>query len=417
MRPIAKALRVALAVTVTAGLLAFPGLAGAQAAEADLSVDKADTPDPAASGAPITYTVTVDNDGPDEATQVELEDVLPLGSTFVSALPSQGTCSQLLLVVTCDLGSLADEATATVAIVITHAGSGTINNLVAVESTVPDTNPLNNVASESTTITDGTGGDGADLRVEKADAPDPVAPNANLTYVATVANLGSTGATGVVLTDVLPLNVQFVSATTSQGSCSEPVLVVLTCQLGDVADDESATVTIVVKPIAEGTVANTVTVAGSSPDTNPANNLSTATTTVSADAQTPGGGPGGGGSGGGGLAACTIMGTSLADKLTGTQQNDVICGLDGNDLLRGLGGKDALIGGKNNDKGNGGKGPDVLKGQAGKDKLRGAAKNDRLSGGGSGDRLNGGPGKDRLNGGAGKDRCRWGPVDRVTKCP
>jgi uncharacterized repeat protein (TIGR01451 family) len=408
------AIRMALAVTVMAGLLSLPGSAGAQTGEADLSVDKADTPDPAAPGSPITYTVTVDNDGPDEATDVLLEDVLPLGSTFVSALPSQGTCSQLLLLVTCDLGSLADEATATVAIVITNPTSGTINNVVAVESLVLDLNPLNNVATESTTVTDGTGG-GADLRVEKADAPDPVAPNATLTYVATVQNVGSAGATGAILTDVLPVQAQFVSATPSQGTCAAPVLVVLICQLGDVPDDDSASVTIVVTPTAEGTIANTATVAGTSPDTNPANNLSTATTTVSADALTPGA-PGSGGPGGG-LAACTIMGTALNDKLTGTQQNDVICGLDGDDRIRGRGGKDALIGGKDDDRGNGGQGRDILKGQSGKDRLRGAAKSDRLSGGGSRDRLAGGAGRDRLNGGAGWDRCGTSKVDRLTKCP
>jgi uncharacterized repeat protein (TIGR01451 family) len=416
MKP-AHAVRSILAAVVAAGLVTVPGSAGAQVTGADLAVDKADSPDPATSGSPITYVVTVDNDGPETATNVEVEDVLPVSSTFVSAVPSQGTCSQVLPVVTCNLGSLADEAVATVTIVITHAGTGTINDVAGAESSVLDPNPLNNVATETTTVTGG--GEGTDLRVEKADAPDPVAPGATLTYVATVANVGSEDVTGVILTDILPLGVQFVSATASQGSCSAPVVVLLTCQIGAVADDGAATVTIVVRPSVEGTIANTITAAGSAPDPNPGNNLSTATTTVSAQAGTPGGGGTGGGKGGGGqgLAACTILGTPLDDQLTGTEQNDIICGLDGNDVMVGLGGKDVLIGGKDNDKGNGGKGPDTLEGQSGKDKLRGAAKRDRLSGGGSKDRLAGGPGKDRINGGAGKDRCSRGRGDKITKCP
>jgi uncharacterized repeat protein (TIGR01451 family) len=418
MKP-ANPMRLLLSTIVTAGLLTVPGWAGAQTSGADLAVDKTDAPDPATSGAPITYVVTVDNDGPEAATNVEVEDILPLGSTFVAAVASQGSCSQVLVVVTCNLGSLADEAAATVAIVITYPGTGTINNLAAAESPVLDPNPLNNGATETTTVTGDGGGEGTDLWIEKSDAPDPLAPNADLTYVATVANVGSEDVTGVLLTDVLPLGVQFVSATPSQGSCSAPVLVLLTCQIGAVADDGSATVNIVVRPTGEGTITNTVTAAGSAPDTNPGNNLSTATTTVSADATTPGGGGGGGGGGGkgAGQGGCTILGTALDDKLTGTAQDDVICGLDGNDLMVGLNGRDVLRGGKDNDRGNGGKGPDTLTGQSGKDRLRGAAKRDRLNGGGSRDRLAGGPGKDRINGGAGRDRCTRGKGDKITKCP
>jgi uncharacterized repeat protein (TIGR01451 family) len=296
----ASAVRSILAAVVTAGLLTVPVSAGAQATGADLAVDKADSPDPATSGSPITYIVTVDNDGPEAATNVEVEDVLPLSSTFVSAVPSQGTCSHVLLVVTCNLGSLADEAVATVTIVITFSGTGTINDVAGAESSVLDPNPLNNLATETTTVTADGGGQGTDLRVEKADAPDPVAPAANLTYVATVANVGSEDVTGVVLTDILPPGVQFVSATASQGSCSAPVIVLLTCQIGAVADDGTATVTIVVQPSVEGTIANVVTAAGSAPDSNPGNNLSTTSTTVSAQAGTPGGGGTGGGKGGGG---------------------------------------------------------------------------------------------------------------------
>ena len=42
-------------------------------------------------GDTITYIVTLSNDGPDEATNVQVRDRLPGGVTFVSATPSQGT--------------------------------------------------------------------------------------------------------------------------------------------------------------------------------------------------------------------------------------------------------------------------------------------------------------------------------------
>jgi uncharacterized repeat protein (TIGR01451 family) len=418
--PVSKVLRGVLVAALAGGLLLLPGTGSAQVSGADLSVEKTDSPDPVAPNAPLTYTVTVENDGPEAAVGVEMEDVLPLSASFVSATPSQGTCTQLLLVVTCNLGDIADEAVAAVVIVVTASGSGTLNNVVAVESQNVDPNPLNNIATESTTVTGGSGS-ATDLAVDKADAPDPVGVNQNLTYTITVANGGEQPASGVVLTDVLPLGVTFVSATPTSGSCTGPILVVLICNLGDMPDGAHSTVLVVVKPTATGSIANTATVASSSPDTNPGNNISTETTDVST---TPGGGGGGGGGGGdgkgggaGGLAACTIMGTKLDDTLVGTETDDVICGLDGNDIMTGLGGKDRLIGGTGNDKGNGGKDPDKLNGQSGKDKLRGAAKNDRLRGAGGKDRLAGGPGKDRLNGGGGRDKCRRGKGDKLTKCP
>jgi uncharacterized repeat protein (TIGR01451 family) len=296
-------------------------------------------------------------------------------------------------------------------------------SLVNVVSAVPtpsalDLDPTDNVAVESTTVLGPGGGPGADVAISKADAPDPVAPGATLNYTVTVQNLGSGAATGVLVTDVLPpIGATFVSASASQGSCQAPTAnLILICNIGGLASGASATVQIAVRPSAAGTLGNTATTVATSVDPNPGNNVAATSTAVDPNAATPGRG-GGGGGGGQGLAACTIMGTPLADILVGTAGNDVICGLDGNDRMTGLNGKDTLIGGKHNDRGNGGKGPDLLKGQSGKDRLRGAAKKDSLSGGGGKDRLAGGAGKDRVNGGAGKDRCQRGRGDKLTKCP
>jgi uncharacterized repeat protein (TIGR01451 family) len=42
-------------------------------------------------GETITYTITLGDNGPDSATNVQVTDLLPAGVTFVSAIPSQGT--------------------------------------------------------------------------------------------------------------------------------------------------------------------------------------------------------------------------------------------------------------------------------------------------------------------------------------
>ena len=62
--------------------------------EADLSVELNDSPDPVAEGGLLTYTVTVSNDGPDEALGVTLIDNLPALLDFGSAVPSQGRSSR-----------------------------------------------------------------------------------------------------------------------------------------------------------------------------------------------------------------------------------------------------------------------------------------------------------------------------------
>ena len=81
----------------------------------------------------------------------------------------------------------------------------------------------------------------------------------NLTYTILIKNKGPDIAKAVTVTDPLPNNVTFVSASSTQGTCSQssgPVI----CNLGDLANGATATATIVVMPNAVGTIANTATV-------------------------------------------------------------------------------------------------------------------------------------------------------------
>ena len=60
--------------------------------EADLSLDKTvDISSPDDFGDEVTFTITVSNAGPDDATGVEVTDLLPSGLDYVSDTPSQGT--------------------------------------------------------------------------------------------------------------------------------------------------------------------------------------------------------------------------------------------------------------------------------------------------------------------------------------
>jgi uncharacterized repeat protein (TIGR01451 family) len=123
---------------------------------ADLAVTKTDSPDPVAVGSTLTYTVNVTNNGPADATGVTLTDTLPAGVTFVSATPSQGSCTHSGGTVTCPLGTLANGAMASVTITVTPTATGILTNTASVTSATPDPQADNNSASASTGV-DGTG--------------------------------------------------------------------------------------------------------------------------------------------------------------------------------------------------------------------------------------------------------------------
>jgi uncharacterized repeat protein (TIGR01451 family) len=116
----------------------------------------------------------------------------------------------------------------------------------------------------------------ADLSITKT-GPASAAPLTNVTYTITVSNAGPSFASSVVVTDVLPSGMAFVSATPSQGSCSGGATV--TCSLGTVNVGGSASIALIATTPASGsTVSNTATVSSAIADPTPANNSSTATT-------------------------------------------------------------------------------------------------------------------------------------------
>jgi uncharacterized repeat protein (TIGR01451 family) len=105
------------------------------------------------------YDITVRNAGPWAAANVVLTNPLPYGTKFVSATVSQGDCTPLPVVgsqqgtITCSLGSVADNATATATITLKvtgRAGRGVINNTARVSTDTYDPNTGDNTASVST---------------------------------------------------------------------------------------------------------------------------------------------------------------------------------------------------------------------------------------------------------------------------
>ncbi|MFL5885041.1 MAG: choice-of-anchor Q domain-containing protein [Thermoleophilaceae bacterium] len=120
----------------------------------------------------------------------------------------------------------------------------------------------------------------ADLSITKDASPNPAVVGGNVTYTLHAKNNGPDSLLGAVsVSDTLPASVSFVSSTPSQGSCSGTSTV--TCNLGGLAAGATATVTIVVRTNAPGTISNTAVVSGgSATDPNGANNTATTQSSV-----------------------------------------------------------------------------------------------------------------------------------------
>jgi uncharacterized repeat protein (TIGR01451 family) len=118
-----------------------------------------------------------------------------------------------------------------------------------------------------------------DLAVEVTAAPNPVAPGSPLTYTMVVTNTGPLEATAVTVTNILPGTATFVSAGSSQGSCSHSGGTV-TCELGLIPGGANAVVTIHTISGGLGQMTNRVTVGRAEADAYTNNNGAVTVTTV-----------------------------------------------------------------------------------------------------------------------------------------
>jgi uncharacterized repeat protein (TIGR01451 family) len=241
---------------------------------------KADHSAPVNAGSQIGFTVEIKNTGEGDATGVTLSDPLPAGSgsgVTWAIDSSTGTPAQFALsgakgsqTLTLASGTLPAGADYKVHIVAATSQTecGTYNN-TATLTTGNANNPSPASASESCAFH-------VDLSVTKAGSPaSQTLGDGNVTWTMVVKNNGPDTDTGVTIADPMPAGNTFVSATTSQGTCTGGAI--LSCNVGTMAAGASVTITLVTTPSTVGAQTNTVTVVGSRPETNTANNTASAT--------------------------------------------------------------------------------------------------------------------------------------------
>lgn len=127
---------------------------GVSEPQADLSISKSADPTSVLVGEDITWTITVENAGPDAATNVVVTDVPPDDITAGAITPSQGSCGVDASGITCDLGTIESGGSATIDIVTTANAAGTLVNSADVESDVADPNGENNSTTAEATAED-----------------------------------------------------------------------------------------------------------------------------------------------------------------------------------------------------------------------------------------------------------------------
>ena len=240
---------------------------------ADLSVMKTASPDPAAAGQVLTYTITVHNDGPDTARDVLLTDTVP-NELAIPEFSADGGRTWFPWAGSYSIGSL-DSGTDLVILIrgtVYQASSGLLRNDVSVSSSTPDPDPDNNTYSLLTPVESS-----ADISVVKTAAPTPAVPGSVITYTILISNAGPDTAENVMLTDNLPQEI-WSAEYSLNGSAFTPWNGNL--GIGSLAAGTSAAVTIrgTVSPETLGTLFNSASVNTTTPDPDPQNNDTTVVT-------------------------------------------------------------------------------------------------------------------------------------------
>jgi len=120
----------------------------------DLQIEMVASSEPAPSGRPLTYTITVTNNGPLPASSVTVTDTLPGEVIFVSSTPGGPDCTYIVDTLTCDLGTMAptDTAAITIDTVLDYPVYGSFSNTATVTATELDPIQTNNTATVGTNI-------------------------------------------------------------------------------------------------------------------------------------------------------------------------------------------------------------------------------------------------------------------------
>lgn len=174
---------------------------------ADLSLTKLVSGPVSRPGDIVVFTVRVRNDGPDTATNITVQDLLPTGYDYVSD-DSGGNYNSATGVWT--IASLAGDGTAVLRInaeVLDNTDKTNKAEIIASDQLDPDSTPNNNVPAED----DYDVAPKVDLRLTMSTSLTTPAQGDTLTFTLTLQNTGAAQATGITVRNLLPAGVTYLS--------------------------------------------------------------------------------------------------------------------------------------------------------------------------------------------------------------
>lgn len=236
-------------------------------------------------GGTITYTITVTNNGPSDATNVIITDQLPTGVTFVSASDGgtlAGNTINWPAISTLASGA-ANSVTRTVTVTAPTTVGSSLDNVISSTSDTFDPTPGNNDGTDPSAQVTTTVINQVDLGIQKDDGQTTAIPGESITYTITVTNSNTSlsAVNSLTVTDNLPATILNPTFTPSEGTYDSATGAWTGLNL---APGGSVTLTIngTIDPTATGTLQNTATVAPPAgvTDPNPNNDDSDSTTLV-----------------------------------------------------------------------------------------------------------------------------------------
>ena len=199
----------------------------------------------------INYIINLTNNGPANATGVTVYDALPQGVTYVSSSTNQGSYDSKSGNWT--VGNVTYGASAKLTIttsVDTGTGALEIDNLaVMAYADQPDSNLNNNDATAVVKV------NGADLSLSNGEDNTSPSVGATVTFTVTLTNNGPLDDTGIIVTDMVPAGLTYLSSVADQGTYNSATGI---WNVGSVANGATATLTLKVT-VNSGTATQKIT--------------------------------------------------------------------------------------------------------------------------------------------------------------
>ena len=263
-------------------MLATPGPMSSE--PADLALAQSETVAPAAFGDDVVDDqITIENNGPGDATDVVLDDLVPPDATVESATVDQGSCTVSSTDVTCIVSRLDAGGSATADVVILEpAGDAAAGSLdeASVSASQFDPTPANDSDAVTAPMPPpaGTIVPTADLDISDQQSAQEVPLGGTLTETIKVVNNGPDAATGVDLTDALTGAAEVVDVNPGAASCSSDAP--LSCSFASIPSGASEDIELTLRPLRPGILTDAATVSSDELDPDYANNTTRIAATV-----------------------------------------------------------------------------------------------------------------------------------------